>query len=98
MGLVVRGRRLQRSRYRPDHWGGQEWLVVGSGLVALGTMTLAHTLKVPGMTVSFVPLTVPPLPLLPVVGILIAALPAVVVPARRSAPTPVRRELEPAVT
>ena len=47
---------------------------------------LAHALQIPGMVVSFVPLAVPPLPLLPVAGILVAALPAFVVPARRAGP------------
>jgi energy-coupling factor transport system permease protein len=97
-GLAVGGRRFQRSRYRPDHWGAPEWIVVGSGLVAVGVMVLAHVLKVPGMVVSFMPLTVPPLPLLPVARILVAALPAFVAPVRRAVPVSTRRELEPAVT
>ncbi len=36
-----------RSRYRPDRWRQPEWLVVGSGLVALVTMAIAHALRVP---------------------------------------------------
>jgi hypothetical protein len=40
---------------------------------------------------------VPPLPLLPVVGILVAAVPAFVAPARRSVAAPTRAELETAV-
>jgi energy-coupling factor transport system permease protein len=94
VGFVARGRRLQRSRYRPDRWGAAEWLIVGSGLVALGAMALAQALQVPGMVVSFQPLAVPPLPLLPVAGILVAALPALVVPSRRPVPASPRQELE----
>jgi energy-coupling factor transport system permease protein len=95
VGFAARGRRLQRSRYRPDRWGAMEWLIVGPGLVALGTTVLAHSLQVPGMAVSFVSaITVPPLPLLPVAGILVAALPALVAPARRSVPASPRREFE----
>jgi energy-coupling factor transport system permease protein len=94
IGFAARGRRLQRSRYRPDRWGAVEWLIVGSGLVALGTMILAHSLRIPGMVVSFVPLAVPSLPVLPVVGILVATLPALVVPARRVVAASPRRELE----
>jgi energy-coupling factor transport system permease protein len=93
VGLTVGGRRMQRSRYRPDRWGGQEWAVLGSGLVAVASMALASALDVPGVTVSFVPLAVPPLPLLPVAGILAAALPAFVAPARRAAVTQTRAEL-----
>ena len=94
LGLALGGRRRQRSRYRPDVWGFQEWLIAGSGLCALGAMALGHALEVPGVTVSFSPLAVPPLPLLPAVGILVAALPAFVVPARRTGAARTRHELE----
>jgi energy-coupling factor transport system permease protein len=94
VGFAARGRRLQRSRYRPDRWGVAEWLIVSSGLVALGAVALANALQVPGMVVSFEPLAVPPLPLLPVVGILVAALPALVAPSRRTVPASPRQELE----
>ena len=54
--------------------------MAGSGLVALVTMSVAHALDVPGLTVSFSPLAFPSIPLLPVVGILVALLPAVAAP------------------
>jgi energy-coupling factor transport system permease protein len=94
VGFAARGRRLQRSRYRPDRWGVTESLIVGSGLVALGAMALAQALQVSGMVVSFQPLAVPPLPLLPVAGILVASLPALVAPSRRPVPASPRQELE----
>ncbi len=97
LGLSVGGRQTDRTRYRPDRWGSQEWAIVGSGLAAVGSMALAHALDVPGMSVSFVPLAVPPLPLLPVAGILVAALPAFIVPVRRAAVAPARSELGAAV-
>ena len=66
---------------------------MASGLVAVGSIALAHSLGLAGMEVSFVPLTMPPLPILPVVGILVAALPAFVAPSRRPTPArPVRLE------
>jgi energy-coupling factor transport system permease protein len=34
LGLVVSGRRVERTRYRPDVWRGAEWLVVALGAVA----------------------------------------------------------------
>jgi energy-coupling factor transport system permease protein len=80
VGLAVGGRRSARTRYRPDPWRRPEWVVVASGLVALVTMMLAHVLDVPGLTVSFTPLAFPSIPLLAVVGILVAALPAVAAP------------------
>jgi energy-coupling factor transport system permease protein len=80
VGLAVGGRRTARSRYRPDPWRQPEWMVVGSGLVALVAMSVAHSLDVPGLTISFSPLAFPRIPLLPVVGILVALLPAVAAP------------------
>ena len=80
VGLAVGGRRSARSRYRPDPWRRPEWVVVGSGLVALGAMAVAPALNVPGLTVSFSPLAFPSIPLLPVVGILVAAVPAIAAP------------------
>lgn len=97
VGLAVGGRRMQRSRYRPDRWGAQEWAILGSGLAAVGSMALANALAVPGVTVSFVPLAVPPLPLLPVAGILVATVPAFIAPVRRAVVAPARPELGPAV-
>jgi hypothetical protein len=61
------------------------------------SISLTHALNVPGMEVSFVPLHAPPLPLLPVGGILVAALPAFVAPVRRAAVAPERPELGAAI-
>jgi energy-coupling factor transport system permease protein len=86
VGLAVGGRRTARSRYRPDPWRLPEWMVVCSGLVALVAMALARALDVPGLTVSFSPLAFPSIPLLPVLGILIALVPAVAAPNPASPP------------
>jgi energy-coupling factor transport system permease protein len=86
LGLAVGGRRTARSRYRPDPWGQPEWMVAGSGLVALVTMSVAHAFDVPGLTVSFSPLAFPTVPLLPVVGILLALVPAIAAPNPNLAP------------
>ncbi len=88
VGLAMGGRRTERSRYRPDPWRGPEWLVAGSGLAALVAMAVARGLDVSGLTVSFNPLAVPRIPLLPVVGILIALLPAIAAPNPIAAPLP----------
>jgi energy-coupling factor transport system permease protein len=97
VGLAIGGRQMDRTRHRPDRWGSQEWVILASVLTALGTTALAHALGAPGMVVSFVPLAVPPLPLLPVAGILVAALPAFIVPVRRAAVAPERSDLGAAV-
>jgi energy-coupling factor transport system permease protein len=93
VGLAVGGRRTARSRYRPDPWRQPEWIVAGSGLVALVAMSVAHALDVPGLTISFSPLAFPRIPLLPVVGILIALVPAFAAP-NPIAPPPARSEPE----
>jgi energy-coupling factor transport system permease protein len=89
IGLALGGRRSARSRYRPDPWRQPEWVVAGSGLVALVALTVAHALSVAGLTVSFTPLAFPSIPLLPVVGILLAAIPAIAAP-RPMSPSPGR--------
>ena len=94
IGLAVSGRRSPRTRYRPDPWGFLEWCVVASGAVAVGSMELARALDVSGMAVSFSPLAVPALPLLPVAGILVAAIPALVVPAPRPSTTTAKAKVE----
>jgi hypothetical protein len=43
-------------------------------------MIVAHVLNEPGLTVSFSPLAFPSIPFLPLAGILVAAIPAVVAP------------------
>jgi energy-coupling factor transport system permease protein len=87
VGLALSGRRSARSRYRPDPWRRPEWMVAGSGLVALLAMIVAHVLNVPGLTVSFTPLAFPRIPVLPVLGILVAAIPVVAAP-RPVSPAP----------
>jgi energy-coupling factor transport system permease protein len=86
-GLALGGRRSARSRYRPDPWRRPEWVVAGSVLVALAALSVAHVLNVAGLTISFTPLAFPSIPLLPIVGILIAVAPAMAAP-RPMSPSP----------
>jgi energy-coupling factor transport system permease protein len=93
VGLAVGGRRTARSRYRPDPWRRPEWIVAGSGLVALTSVALAGALNVPGLTISFSPLAFPAIPLLPVLGILVALVPAIAAPNPAPVPrAPIARE------
>jgi energy-coupling factor transport system permease protein len=94
VGMAVSGRRSTRTRYRPDAWGLPEWYVVTAGLAALTAVLVARAINVSGIVVSFHPLAVPALPLLPVVGILVAATPAFVVPAHRPSPAHAPAEIE----
>ncbi len=79
-GVALSGRRTQRTRYRPDRWGGAEWLIALSGAAVVAAFSIAGALGVDGLQVSFYPLGLPPVPLLPCLGILLGLAPALVAP------------------
>jgi len=83
-GLAVGGRRTNRTRYRPDPWLLPEWLVSGSGIVALGTLVVAGVLGVPGLQYVLSPLRLPTLPVVAAVGILVGLVPAWAAPVERT--------------
>ncbi|TCO52097.1 energy-coupling factor transport system permease protein [Kribbella antiqua] len=88
VGAMGVGRqRVTRTRYRPDPWALPEWLVVGAGAVAAGAMITAAVRGVDGLVLAG-PLVVPPVPVLPVIGILVGLAPAAAAP-----PLAPRREL-----
>jgi energy-coupling factor transport system permease protein len=93
LGMAVGGRRTSRSRYRPDLWRRPEWVVAGSGALALGALAIAGVLHTPGLTVSFFPLVVPALPLLPVAGLCVAAAPVLAAATPASRPSATRSVL-----
>ncbi|WP_432949167.1 energy-coupling factor transporter transmembrane component T [Kribbella sp. CA-253562] len=88
--MAVGRQRVTRTRYRPDPWALPEWLVIGSGAIAAATLIVAAARGVEGLVLPG-PLVVPPVPLLPVLGILIGLAPAVAAP-----PLTRRPELVPA--
>jgi len=73
-GIVVAGRKVQRTRYRPDPWSWQESLTAASGLLAAAAVIAT---RADGISV---PLTWPDLPLLATLAILLAASPALLTP------------------
>ncbi len=79
-GFVLGGRGSVRTRYRPDPWRLPEWLVAGSGVAAAATFVVAASLGRPGLDLMVTPLVVPSLPVLPLVGVAAAALPAWLAP------------------
>lgn len=79
-GLVLGGRRVTRSRYRPDPWAVPEWLVSASGVVAAVATLVAAAGGTAGLTAPVAPPAWPVLPLLPALGIAVALLPAWVAP------------------
>lgn len=76
IGALVAGRDCVRTRYRPDPWRSPEWLVTGAGIVAIGSFLAADWLGVPGMHTSVDPPAWPTLPLVALLGVLVAATPA----------------------
>jgi energy-coupling factor transport system permease protein len=85
VGAMAIGRqRVTRTRYRPDPWALPEWLVVAAGAAAAGVMVWAAMRGVNGLLLAG-PLVVPPVPVLPVVGVLIGLAPALAAPPVRRA-------------
>jgi energy-coupling factor transport system permease protein len=77
-GLALGGRRVARTRYRPDPWRWPEWAVTGCGVTCAVVLSLG--LGAAGGALNPDPLSWPPLPLLPTAAILVAALAAVAAP------------------
>jgi energy-coupling factor transport system permease protein len=88
-GLVLGGRRIVRSTYRPDPWRSPEWAVAGSGLVCALVMLVAGSYDPLLLHPSLYPLRWPELPLVPLGAVLLGLLPAV------AAPPPVRPVVRP---
>jgi len=77
-GLVVAGRGVERTHYRPDRWQIAELVVVASGVVASGAFWLTASGDPLGITVSVA--TWPPLDWEPFVALLVGLLPAWLTP------------------
>ena len=77
-GFVRAGSRVHRTRYRPQRWTAAEYAVAGCGIAAaVALFTADDSVLYPTAN----PLVWPTLAMLPVLGLLIAALPAVIAPA-----------------
>jgi energy-coupling factor transport system permease protein len=91
-GLVLGGRRVRRTAYRPDPWLAPEWIVAGCGIAAAGLLLVSAGYRPAELNPSFHPLGWPPLPLLATIAILTAAFAAVAAPPpRRPVLLPARR-------
>jgi energy-coupling factor transport system permease protein len=80
IGLVAKGRRTPRTRYRPDAWGAPEWFTVLSGAVGLAGIVVAARIDPQSVAMSLYPLEWPAVPIAAVIGSLVAVLPAFVAP------------------
>jgi len=79
-GLVLGGRRVARSRYRPDPWRWPEWVVTASGIASAVVLSLNLGYDPAALNPGFHPLQWPTLPVLPAIAILVAAIAAVAAP------------------
>jgi len=85
-GLLLGGRRVHRTSYRPDPWAFPEWATALSGAAAAVGMIVAGSQNAGALNPSIYPPAWPTLPLLPAAAILLALLPAVLTP-----PPPIER-------
>jgi energy-coupling factor transport system permease protein len=79
-GLVVGGRRVRRTRYRPDPWRGPEWTVAATGVAVAAIFVITSSVDASGLIPSLQPLQWPALPLLPALGLILGLLPAWLAP------------------
>lgn len=74
VGLALGGRRVHRSRYRPDPWRVPEWTVLGCALLSITVLSLGIGFSTAQLNPSFYPLQWPPLPPAAALAILVAGL------------------------
>jgi energy-coupling factor transport system permease protein len=96
-GILLGGRRVQRSQYRPDPWAFPEWATALSGVAAAVGMIVAGSHDAGGLNPSIYPPAWPTLPVLPAAAILLAVLPAVLTPPPPSELAPRTQSVEPPV-
>lgn len=80
MGLVVAGRRVERTRYRPEPWRSPEWLTVGCGMAAALALAVVASSEPTALEMPLFPITWPAVPLLAVAGIGAALLAGLLTP------------------
>jgi energy-coupling factor transport system permease protein len=79
-GVTLSGRRVTRSRYRPDPWALEEWVVSAVGLTVAAVMVGVSAVDPAALHPSLQPLRWPDLPLLPAGAVLVGLLPAWIAP------------------
>jgi len=79
-GVALSGRRVERSRYRPDPWRIEEWGVSIVGVAVASVMVAVSTVDPTVLHPSLQPLRWPELPFLPAAAVLLGLLPAWIAP------------------
>lgn len=83
VGIVTRGHRSVRTRYRPERWQSAEWAVAASGVVTLVALLVTSMVDPGALRPGVFPLEVPPAAPIALAGVAAALLPAVVAPETR---------------
>lgn len=79
-GLVVAGRRVERTRYRPEPWRTPEWITVGCGVLAAVALAVVSGRDPLSLEMPLHPLSWPAVPALAAVGILVALAAGIMTP------------------
>lgn len=79
-GFVLAGRRVHRSRYRPDRWQSAELVTAGSGVVVAALLVAAPGVELGALNPSFITLAWPLLAWPPLLVLLLGLLPAWLTP------------------
>lgn len=80
LGLILGGRQVCRTHYRPDRWKAPEWSVAICGTVPAAVLIAGVGFSAVSLDPSTDPLVWPTFPLVPAVAILAAAVAAVAAP------------------
>lgn len=80
VGFTRSGRRVRRTRYRPDPWRSAEWGVTAVGVCVGAALYATSTVDPGSLNPSLQPLVWPTLPIGATVAVLIGALPSVIAP------------------
>ncbi len=78
-GFVAAGRRVRRTRYRPDRWHAADLFTAATGIVVAVLVSLAAAAR-PDVAVPD-PASAPPLSVLALLAVLVGVLPALLTPA-----------------
>jgi energy-coupling factor transport system permease protein len=82
-GIAFASKRVPHTRYRPDRFGPRDWAVVAAGAAATTGTVLSGVLEPAALWPATSPLSVPELPMWAAAGVLLAAVPALLVPSSR---------------
>jgi energy-coupling factor transport system permease protein len=83
--VLLGGHGVVRTKYRPDAWGGPEWLVTAAGAAAVLGVIGAGRVAPGSLHTGAYPIVAPALPWPALVGIALALVPAFL-PTKRPAP------------